>query len=749
MGPINVPDIQTISKASPIEASTIIDSLRNGCLPTMLLYDEKGLQLFEKITYNPHYYLTNSEIEILQQHADEIAYNIRNSTVIELGSGALRKTSLILQALDRLGIDTDYYALDLDKKELERCLSDLSTSYAFEHVKLHGLHADYNDIHKFLAEHPRRVTILWMGSSVGNFERGEASEFLLSLKKSMKPADAMVIGVDHRNGCDRVKQAYNDPEGDSEAFEMNALVHANRIMERELFKPDEWAYVGVYDVENGRHEANFKSKKEVHITDDFSIAAGTMIRIERSYKYSKHEVLELFDSSNLNLTAYWSDKQDLYSLYLTSIPAAYISSRPSSFQPVPSLEEWSQLWEFWDLITLKMIPESMLHSKPIDLRNPCIFYIGHIPTFLDIHLSRVGNGIYTNKAYTQIFERGIDPDVDDPTQCHSHSEIPDTWPELGEMLQFRDTVRQRLKAVYASGSIEDRKVARAVFTVYEHEAMHAETLLYMLIQSESTLPPPGVMPRVSKRATVELGQSPWIDMPEADHEIGMDDVEGSAKGSYFGWDNEKPQRVVHIRPFTIQSRPVTNGEYARYLGSTTDDGKKWRHPKSWTPDMRVRTVFGSVPMAQAVNWPVSASYDELSKYAQWAGARLPTFEELRYFIDTSSTTEDSAGTSFNDVLGKAINFNQWTPSELKETKKPQIYTGVWEWTSTSFDRTPGFETSQIYPGYSEDFFDGKHNIVLGGSWATLTRIAARKSFVNWYQRNYEYSWSGCRLVKMD
>lgn len=244
-------DIQSISMASPIEPKTIIKSLKEGTLPTMLLYDERGLQLFEKITFNPHYYLTNSEIEILQEHANEIASAIRDSTVIELGSGVLRKTSLILDALDRRGVDIDYYALDLDRKELERSLRDLSKNKTFRQVRLHGLHADYKDLHSFLVQQAGRVTILWMGSSVGNFDRLEAADFLLSLKKSMKPGDCVLNGIDHRNDFNLVQTAYNDPEGDSEAFEMNGLMNANRVMDRELFRPSDWTYSGVYDTVNG------------------------------------------------------------------------------------------------------------------------------------------------------------------------------------------------------------------------------------------------------------------------------------------------------------------------------------------------------------------------------------------------------------------------------------------------------------------------------------------------------------------
>ena len=73
--------------------------------------------------------------------------------------------------------------------------------------------------------------------------------------------------------------------------------------------------------------------------------------------------------------------------------------------------------------------------------------------------------------------------------------------------------------------------------------------------------------------------------------------------------------------------------------------------------------------------------------------------------------------------------------------------GLWEWTSSALTPHPGFKAMDLYPGYTADFFDGKHNICLGGSWATVPRIAGRKSFVNWYQRNYPYVWCTARLVK--
>jgi hypothetical protein len=101
-------------------------------------------------------------------------------------------------------------------------------------------------------------------------------------------------------------------------------------------------------------------------------------------------------------------------------------------------------------------------------------------------LSRALNEPYTHPSeYTQIFERGIDPNMDDPTVCHDHSIVPEKeedWPKLFEILAYRDRVRNRMTDLYSSGRLdktnkENRRLARAIAMVYEHEAFHLETLL--------------------------------------------------------------------------------------------------------------------------------------------------------------------------------------------------------------------------------------------------------------------------------
>lgn len=372
-------------------------------------------------------------------------------------------------------------------------------------------------------------------------------------------------------------------------------------------------------------------------------------------------------------------------------PQVFFPTKPEDYatKPVPSLGEWRELWATWDAVTRQMIPEEELLSKPINLRNECIFYLGHIPTFLDIHLARSKDEKASHPAYFwKIFERGIDPDVEDPTQCHDHSEIPDSWPPLADILQHQQTVRKRAEALYESGEAETNpKVARAMWLGFEHEAMHLETLLYMLIQSERVLPPPGTVKpdfkALAKTAKTNAVENQWFDIPETDVRVGLNDSEKDIVSErYFGWDNEKPQRSVHVKSFRAKARPITNGEYADYLAHTG----KTAIPASWseheynndkTPSAAkrdsvvngmngtsghitdakfVRTVYGTIPLRYALEWPVMASYDELAGCAQWMGGRIPTMEEARSiysYVDSSRALdiEKSLGNTIPAVNG--------------------------------------------------------------------------------------------------
>ena len=706
--------------------------------------------------------------------------------ILELGSGNMRKTDRLLSAVDRIGCQVTYYALDLDRAELQRSMDGMQSRYA--NVTVRAFWGTYDNARTKLPKGVRK-SVWWLGSSIGNLERDEAQDFLRSYVTELDVGDTLICGIDRRNPYDIVQAAYHDSEEATTAFELNALNHANRVLGSKEFDLDKWAYGGEYDVVAGRHESWLEPTADVVVLDT-PIAKGTHVRLERSYKYDVRETDKLWNAVGVRTLGKWADPLDLYDVHLVQKPP-FVIAHSTEYAPVPILSEWEELWKAWDLVTLGMIPDALLHQKPIDLRHACIFYCGHIPTFLDIHLTRALQASPTPPAqYVKIFERGIDPNVDDPSQCHAHSEVPEEWPSLAEILAFRDRVRDRLLGLYADKSIlqNNGELRRAVWLAYEHEAMHLETLLYMLVQSTQTRPPPGFPTPDFEALAQAVEQQPsdsdkWVTItPTVALKIGInDDEENVDDVRSFGWDNEKPARDLGVTaPFKVSKRPISCGEYIDYLAKS---GQSEHIPKSWTKtstgEHAVKTVYGPVPLSFCHDWPVAASYDELEQYAKYHDAEIPTAEQLRVVYDHihaedsripkqdhcvnshlndngvhttppsgSPAKESSFAHAYYDLNGSNTSFNHWHPTPMSRRELVGIGGGgVWEWTSTVLEKHDGFVTSRVYPGYTADFFDTAHNVVLGASWATASRIAGRRSFVNWYQRKYGYASIGARIVQ--
>ncbi|KAL8779261.1 MAG: hypothetical protein Q9213_007033 [Squamulea squamosa] len=790
----------------------LLDELRTGLrpqdggekkMPTLLLYDEYGLRLFEDITYLDEYYLTNAEIEVLENHATAIATLIPNDCdILELGSGYelnlseqpnLRKVRILLEALELAEKRVNYYALDLSEPELRRTLSAVPRHY--QHVRCHGLWGTYEDALEWLEQtdkQRRPKWILTLGSSIGNFGRKEAATFLQGFANTLGSSDCLLVGLDSCQDKHKVYSAYNDRHGKTHEFIMNGLVHANRLLAKDVFKLMDWKVIGEYNESAGCHQAFYAPTKDL-VIDGIYIEAGEKIRVEESHKYSSGQSKQLWQTVGLVERASFGNGIDDYHLHVLAKPTLSFPPKPDEYaaQPVPNLQEFRQLWAAWDTVTRYMIPEDELLSQPIRLRNCCIFYLGHIPTFLDIHLTKAtGQGPTSPRHFQTIFERGIDPDVDNPEQCHAHSEIPDTWPPVTEILDYQARVRSRVEG-------------------FEHEAMHLETLLYMLLQSDTIRPPPGPKPcfeTLAQKAQQITVPNEWIQIPATTVHVGLDDPEndhGSAR--YFGWDIEKPMRKIHVPAFETKARPLTNEDFARYLCETDQDylPASWTLARSGRGDVKaandylktsdtqnlhghgglkgaylngkfVRTVFGPVALEHALAWPVFASYDELARCAKWMDGRIPTAEEVRSiysYVDLTKKEEadkvqakkisavnghlsnngveesppsapavnGSSGVDtrpnprdlFVDLENCNVGFSSFHPHSVTHLGNKLCgrgeLGGVWEWTSSTLEEHEGFNAMQSYPGYTADFFDGKHNVVLGGSWATHPRIAGRKS----------------------
>ncbi|KAL9622589.1 MAG: hypothetical protein Q9160_003086 [Pyrenula sp. 1 TL-2023] len=798
-------------------------------LPTLLLYDELGLRLFEDITYLKEYYPTNAEIEVLQTHCDKIVeYIPEGAQLVELGSGNLRKVDILLRAFEKAQKAVHYFALDLSLPELERTFSEISSDQ-YRYVRLTALHGTYDDGLAWLQKQENRKTptcVLSLGSSIGNFTRTGAASFLAGFAEVLGLSDHLVIGLDSCQDPQKVYRAYNDSDNVTHRFYRNGLDHANKLLGYDAFKQGEWEIVGVYDEKLDRHEASYRALVDVSF-ENIDFRRGEQLKLEEAHKYSKEQAKALWHSAGLIEQAKFSNTADDYNVYLLSPSRVQFSRRPEKYagKPVPTLKEWERLWCAWDTATKGIIPQEELLAKPIQLRNALIFYLGHIPTFADMHMTAATTGKSTEPSYyPSIFERGIDPDVDNPELCHKHSEIPDSWPPLEEILSFSARVRQRVRAaILAQRANGDRRLGRALWLVFEHEVLHLETFLYMLLQSDRILPPPGASAPDFSRMAIEAAQhavpNEWFHIPATSLTLGIDDPENDVgPDRYFGWDNERPPRLSEVHAFEAKARPITNGEYARYLEknalvavpaswslepSSTEQKKRILCSSTKSLDLAtdvsadflgnkyVRTPHGLVPLGYSLDWPVMASYDELAACAKWMNGRIPTLEEARSIYNFVKASKKLKAENIPSTLISAVNghlsndgveetppqkaysqtfsngdivkpnphenfvnlegcnvgFKHWHPVPVTQNGNKLCgqgdFGGAWEWTSSSLEKFEGFKAMDLYPAYTGlnnvsvslsmtntlavDFFDGKHNIVLGGSWATHPRIAGRTS----------------------
>ena len=434
------------------------------------------------------------------------------------------------------------------------------------------------------------------------------------------------------------------------------------------------------------------------------------------------------------------------------------------------IEDLETAWERTDALFDLIAPDA-LHERPIALRNPLVFYVGHLPAFTWNLLMRgvLGAGDSSEPEFDALFDFGIDPEDEQETPPEPE------WPELGRILAYRDLVRETVRE--RAGEIQERAGANVLATrhrilhvVLEHEVMHHETLLYMLQELDPRqLRRAGWWhdPVVGSAAALETGSSAEtsIRIPSGAVRLGAD-----FDAIPFGWDNEFPARGIRVEAFELDRLPVTIDDWRGFLadggyrtqGLWSDAGwahackQRLAHPQGWMErggKWFVRTLFDAVPLEEAGSWPVCVTHAEAQAYARWKGKRLPSEAEL---FRAAYGSEKERPFPWGDALDDAranVDFRHHSPTPVGAFPGDASPFGVreligngWEWSATPFDRHAGFEAYMDgYRGYSADFFDGAHFALFGGSWATGACLL-RRSFRNWFRFNYPYPFTKFRLA---
>ena len=316
-----------VLRVSEQMASAVSEGLlsRPKWLPAWLFYDTAGSQLFNQITELPEYYLTRTERSIFSDFSDEMIRKAAGSDalrIVELGAGSADKTRLLLNAaVDRQDtviyepVDVSASALVEAQERIEREISGVLVMPRVEDYTK-GLELDA------VAMGERRL-VLYIGSSIGNFEPDEALQLLKNVREALAAGDSILLGVDLVKDKSTLLAAYNDAAGVTAAFNMNMLTRLNRELGAD-FDLSAFAHRAVWNEGRSRIEMHLASGKRQRVNIPalelkINFEAGETIHTENSYKYRPGQVEETLSSAGFTPVKTWMDGEKRFAVCLARV----------------------------------------------------------------------------------------------------------------------------------------------------------------------------------------------------------------------------------------------------------------------------------------------------------------------------------------------------------------------------------------------------------------------------------------------
>ncbi len=298
--------------------TAVLDGLSRPAkeLPCKFLYDERGSRLFDDICALEEYYPTRTEIAVLRANAGRIAELVGGPChLVEYGSGSSVKVRILLEALPQIAA---YTPVDISKDHLIRSAAALARDVP--ELRVIAVCADYTRPFEIppLADAPdaRRV-VFFPGSTIGNFPREQAKNFLAATAKVIGPGGALLVGVDLRKDRRVLEAAYNDSKGVTAAFNMNLLARINRELGAD-FDLDGFRHRARYDEAAGRVDMHLISLKRQSVRVDgetFAFGEDEAIHTESSYKYALDEFQALGRAAGFTPVESWTDEKRLFSVH--------------------------------------------------------------------------------------------------------------------------------------------------------------------------------------------------------------------------------------------------------------------------------------------------------------------------------------------------------------------------------------------------------------------------------------------------
>jgi L-histidine N-alpha-methyltransferase len=291
--------------------------LRSGQkeLPSKYLYDSVGSALFEVICTLPEYGLTRADERLLQQYSAEIVSRLTAPVIVaELGSGTGKKTRCILEALSsRQQTSYSYFPIEISASALASCKRELGD---IDGVSVVGFEREYLDGLLEVAayrEPEQQLLVLFLGSTIGNFEHPADEKFLREVRNILRPGDTLLLGTDLKKETQRLIQAYDDPLRVTAAFDLNILARLNRELDAD-FVLENFEHIARFNESTGSIEMHLRSRADQTVKIPgaeltVSFRAGETIWTESSHKFTREEICRLARSAHFELLGQWIDQE--------------------------------------------------------------------------------------------------------------------------------------------------------------------------------------------------------------------------------------------------------------------------------------------------------------------------------------------------------------------------------------------------------------------------------------------------------
>ena len=291
---------------------------RRPWLPARWFYDDAGCDLFVRITDLAEYYQTRTEQALLDQHMDALVRAHGLTELVEIGSGAARKTRAILDAMESAGTLKRFIPFDISPGAVAASAADIAAAYPG--TRVHGVAGDFS---RHLSRIPRRPAdgrrmVAFLGGTIGNLDPPRRRTMMRRLARLLRPGDCLLLGTDLAHDPEVLVRAYDDSEGVTAEFNRNIIRHINHAYAGDA-DPDAFAHVARWNSRASRIEMHLRARRDIEwniagLGVVVPVEAGSTIRTEISCKFTADSVRAMYEDAGLVLADWHEDPRGRYAL---------------------------------------------------------------------------------------------------------------------------------------------------------------------------------------------------------------------------------------------------------------------------------------------------------------------------------------------------------------------------------------------------------------------------------------------------